>query len=215
MVGKGKVNGLLAAAGARATLRYAGCTGRADSRSPNRLSSRYSIKLNTRKNMLRAMVRLAVLLGLFGNLLAAISTGGCPIETLKHQAIVDRCINHDGTDMQYKDNGLAPVATNCIITCKRGIGVTYRICDNTRSWSGPVLKCVDFPRCPTAKVVEVRADEGSLTVSVDDVEYFVTKQNIPGVFSCAPVMTRVSILCEAAKVDITPKGDWVSPLGTL
>ena len=46
-----------------------------------------------------------------------------------------------------------------------------------------------------AKVLEARADDGNLTVFVDGVKYVVAEQNITGLVSCSPGMTRVSILC--------------------
>ena len=46
-----------------------------------------------------------------------------------------------------------------------------------------------------AKVLEARATDGNLTVFVDGVKYVVAEQNITGLVSCAPGMTRVSILC--------------------
>ncbi|KAI0221221.1 Sushi, von Willebrand factor type A, EGF and pentraxin domain-containing protein 1 [Lamellibrachia satsuma] len=100
--------------------------------------------LKAHKNMLLKTIALLALLGLYDESLAEVATRGCSIETLKHDGSISRCFDHGDNEIRVIDKGLAPVATNCMIRCKQGDGVTYRVCDTAGYWNGPVLKCVDI-----------------------------------------------------------------------
>ena len=50
-----------------------------------------------------------------GKSLTDVTIGGCSFETLRLDALVDRCFDHHDKKTQHLDQQFAAVATNCII----------------------------------------------------------------------------------------------------